>query len=42
MAKTKALKVFLKNIVSASNSFMHIFHMSLTYLQNAENIQWKL
>ena len=33
---------FLKNIFSASNSFMHIFNMSVTYLQNAEKIQWKL
>ena len=29
---------------SASNFFMHIFNMSVTYLQNAEaeKIQWKL
>ena len=35
MAKLKALLV-------ASNSFMHIFSMSETYLQNAEMIQLKL
>ena len=33
---------FLKNIFSASNSFMHIFSMSVIYMQNAEKIQWKL
>ena len=27
---------------SASNFFMHIFIMSVTYLQSAEKIQWKL
>ena len=25
-----------------SNFFMHIFHMSVTYLHSVENIQWKL
>ena len=28
-----------KNIVSASNFFMHIFNMSVTYLQSVEKIQ---
>ena len=32
----------LKNIFSASNVFMHIFNMSVTYLQSVEKIQWKL
>ena len=32
----------LKNITSASNFFMHIFNVSVTYLQNFEKIQWKL
>ena len=31
-----------KNIFSASNFFMHIFNMSVTYLQSVEQIQWKL
>ena len=31
-----------KNIFSASHFFMHIFNMSVTYLQHAEKIQWKL
>ena len=38
----KALGSFLKSIVSASISFMHIFNMHVTYLQNAEKILWKL
>ena len=42
MAKLKALVSFLKNIVSASISFMHIFNMYVTYLQNAQKIQRKL
>ena len=40
MAKLKVS--FLKNIFSASNSFMHTLNMSVTHLQNAEKIQWKL
>ena len=28
-----------KNIFSASNFFMHIFNMSVTYLQSVEKIQ---
>ena len=32
MAKLKGPVSFLKNIFSASNSFMHIFNMSVTYL----------
>ena len=31
-----------KNIFSASNFFMHIFSMSVTYLQSFEKMQWKL
>ena len=31
-----------KNNFSASNFFMHIFIMSVTYLQGAEKIQLKL
>ena len=31
-----------KNIFSASNFFIHIFIMSVTYLQSAEKIQLKL
>ena len=31
-----------KNIFSASNFFMHIFNLSVTYLQSIEKIQWKL
>ena len=43
MAKVKNLVVSLsKTSFSASNFFMHIFNMSVTYLQNAEKIQWKL
>ena len=30
------------NIFSDSNFFMHIFNMSVTYLQNVKKIQWKL
>ena len=33
---------FVKKYFSVSNFFMHIFNMSVTYLQNAEKIQWKL
>ena len=40
MAKNPAS--FLKNIFSASNFFMHIFNMSVTYLQSVEKIQWKV
>ena len=42
MAKLKTLSVCQKNIFSASNFFMHVFIMSVTYLQSAEKIQWKL
>ena len=31
-----------KNIFSAFNFFMHIFNMSVTYLQSVEKMQWKL
>ena len=41
MAKLKTLQVWPKTI-SASNFFMHIFHISVTYLHSVENIQWKL
>ena len=45
MAKLK--KTRLSNFVqylffSASNFFMHIFDMLVTYLQSVEKIQWKL
>ena len=35
-------KSLSKNIFSASNFFMHIFNMSVTYLLSVENIHWKL
>ena len=41
IAKFKTLWVCKKKI-SASNFFMHIFIMSVIYLQSAEKIQWKL
>ena len=41
MAKLKTCK-FVKNTFSALNFFMHIFIMSVTYLQSVERIQWKL
>ena len=31
-----------KNIFSASNFFMHIFIISVTYPQSAEKIKWKV
>ena len=31
-----------KNIFSASNFFMHVFNMFVTYLQSVKKIQWKL
>ena len=31
-----------KNIFSTSNFFMHIFNISVTYLQSVDKIQWKL
>ena len=33
---------FVKNMFTASNHFMHVFNISVTYLQNVEKIQWKL
>ena len=42
MAKLKNPVSLSKNNFSASNFFMHIFIMSVTYLQSAEKIQWKL
>ena len=39
MAKLKVLLVCQKNNFSVSNVFMHIFIMSVTYLQSAEKIQ---
>ena len=41
MAKLKNPVSLSKNIFSASNFFMQIFNMSVTYLQSVENIQWK-
>ena len=32
----------LKTIFSASNFFVHIFNMSVTYLQSVKKIQWNL
>ena len=40
MAKLKAL--YVCQLFSASNYFIHIFNMSVTYLQNAEKIHRKL
>ena len=34
--------ILSKIFLSASNFFMHIFNMSVTYLQSVEKIQWKL
>ena len=31
-----------KTSFPASNFFMHIFNMSVTYLESIEKIQWKL
>ena len=42
MANLKTLLSLLKNTVSAPNFFMHIFNMSVTYLQSTEKIQLKL
>ena len=42
IAKLKTLLVCQKIFFSASDFFMHIFSMSVTYLQSVENIQWKL
>ena len=42
LAMLKTLSVSQKNIFSASNFFMHIFNMSVTYLQSVEKMQWKL
>ena len=42
MAKEKNPVSLSKNIFSASNFFMHIFNMSVTYLQSVEKIQWTL
>ena len=41
LAMLKTLSVCQKNF-SASNFFMPIFNMSVTYLQSVEKIQWKL
>ena len=37
----KTLEVCQKIFFSASNFFMHIFIMSVTYLQSVEDLQWK-
>ena len=42
MAQLKTIYVCQKILFSASNFFMHIYNMSVTYLQSAEKIQWKL
>ena len=41
MAKLKTCQL-VKNYFLASNFFMHIFNISVTYLQSVEKIQWKL
>ena len=41
MAKLKPCK-FVQKSFSASIFFMHIFNMSVTYLQSVEKNQWKL
>ena len=38
MAKLKTLSVY-QSIFSASNFHMHIFNMSVTFVQSAEKIQ---
>ena len=42
MARLKTLYVCQKNIFSALNFFMHIFSISVIYLQSTEKIPWKL
>ena len=42
MGKLNTQSICQKNIFSASNFFMHIFNMSVTYLQSVEKIQWNL
>ena len=42
MAKLKNPVSLSKNTFSASNFFMHIFNISVIYLQSDEKIQWKL
>ena len=42
MAKLKNPVSLSKNTFSASIFFMYIFIMSVTYLQSAEKIHWKL
>ena len=38
MAKLKTLSVFKKNILSASNFLIHIYNISVIYLQSIEKI----
>ena len=42
MAKLKNPASLSKNSFSASNFFMHILSISVTYFQSVEKIQWKL
>ena len=42
MAKLKNPISLSKNISSASNFFMHIINMSVTYMRSIKKIQWKL
>ena len=42
MANLKKPVSLSKTSFSASNFFMHIFNISVTYLQSDEKIQWKL
>ena len=39
MAKLKTLSFYQKTFFSASNFHMHIFNMSVTFLQSVEKIQ---
>ena len=33
---------FIKNIISSSNFHMHIFNMSVTYMQSIKRLHWML
>ena len=41
MIKLKTLLSLSKNIFSELNFIMHIFNMSVTYLQSIEKLHWK-
>ena len=42
MAKLKTQSICQKNIFSASNFFMHIYNISVIFLQSIEKIYLKL